>query len=98
MLEAIRRQHFPTIEGILALHFVMEGPLACIQRTESGAILFVHRVLSHKETPVDVISYVIKRQLLHLAKPNVVPAPRAGKRPRVSYAVEEALWSELSQA
>jgi len=96
MLTAIHKQYFSTIQGVLSLYFVMEGPLACIQRTESGAILFVHQVLNHKETPPEVMSYVIKRQLLHFATPNVLPAPRVGKRPRlgkrprVSYAVEEA--------
>jgi len=71
LVESIRKQHFPKLEDTIAWYFVMRGPLACIRRRENdgGVCIFVHQILNHADTPVEVMSYVIKHQLLHTEVP-----------------------------
>ena len=51
------------------LVFVRQDTLACIVYTIDNSVrptIFIHEILNHPNTPVNIISFIIKHELLHL--------------------------------
>jgi hypothetical protein len=76
MLTGIRAELFPEVTQPVLIRFVTEGPLACICSDKSHATIYIHQLLNHHETPVEVISTIIKHELLHL---RILPAILNGR-------------------
>ena len=71
-------------------------PLACICHHQGRATIYIHQVLNHTDTPVEVFHRIHKHELLHLVIRRDVegmtrmirrnPAGRAGNLPERSLA------------
>lgn len=79
LVEEVRALSFPRVPGPVPVFFATHRPLACAI-TQPGELAFpavyIHQVLNHPETPVEVLRFVVKHELLHLA----IPPKRTGRR------------------
>ncbi len=66
MLADIRFRLFSDVTQNVQVAFVAYGPLACIAHDESRATIYEHQLLNHHETPHEVLTTIIKHELLHL--------------------------------
>lgn len=62
-LEDIRSEHFPDIRKPVNIYFVNRGPLACIGDRGASATIYIHQILNHSDTPLDVIHLICKHEL-----------------------------------
>jgi hypothetical protein len=65
-LTSVRSEHFSDIQHRVDVCFVSQGPLACILYDEQSAVIYIHQMLNHWQTPPAVITHVLKHELLHL--------------------------------
>jgi hypothetical protein len=65
-LADIRGAHFPDLAHEVRIYFVGRGPLACVRHEASKADIYVHQLLNHPETPLEVVAHICKHELLHL--------------------------------
>lgn len=65
LIEEIREEHFPDLQHEISVDFVAQSSLACIYYSESTASIFIHQVLNTPDTPREVLSYVLKHELIH---------------------------------
>jgi len=68
-LERARLQCFPDLRRPVTCCFVDYGYLACVCHSEQAASVYVHQILNHPDTPVEVAAFVCKHELLHLEIP-----------------------------
>lgn len=66
LLQEVRDRHFPHLTEQIDIYAVKRGSLACIVSAEGRAAIYVHQILNHGDTPVEVFTYVCKHELLHL--------------------------------
>ena len=69
LLGEMRAQHFGELSRGVTIHFVREGSLACIDSSQERAAIYVHALLNHPETPVEIMRFICKHELLHLVVP-----------------------------
>lgn len=65
-LAVARESHFSDIRHQVDIHFVNRGPLACICYKEAAANIYIHQVLNHDDTPIEVVDMICNHELLHL--------------------------------
>lgn len=66
LFAGIRAEWFPEISLPVHVFFVHRGPLACIVAEDARATIYIHQILNHSETPVEVMRHILKHELLHL--------------------------------
>lgn len=66
LLAEIQADLFPDVRHRVRVDFVTEGPLACIAHTDDEASIYIHQLLNHSDTPIEVIRLILKHELLHL--------------------------------
>ena len=71
MLADLHAHLFPDICHAIALYFVTRGPLACVVFSEDAATIYIHQLLNHPDTPAEVITWILKHELLHLRIPPI---------------------------
>lgn len=98
LLDEIRRRHFPGLTQRVTFHFVEHGPLACVWFTDDWAYICAHQVLNHVDTPVEVMSWVCKHELLHLVIPVVSVNGRETKHSPEFRARENEIAPEHDEA
>jgi hypothetical protein len=77
LLGDIHSRLFPDVAHRVRIYFVSLGPLACISYGESEASIYVHQLLNHPDTPKEVMTTIIKHELLHLRiKPITIPGKK----------------------
>jgi len=81
LVNIVKDQFFSDINHKVSINFFYQRPLACIQHNDESASIKMHSILNHKETPKEVILFVIKHELLHLAIPPRVIKKRLVKHP-----------------
>ena len=91
MLEQIRSEHFGQLPHRVELHFVSQGPLACLCHEENTAEIYIHQVLNHSETPEDVIQLICKHELLHLVIPPSIIGQKEVQHPPEFWEAEQRL-------
>lgn len=69
VLAGVRAQYFGDLDSPVDLYFVPCGPLACITMGMPSPTIYVHEVLNHPETPLEVMTLICKHELLHLRMP-----------------------------
>ncbi len=71
--ERIKNYYFNDISAFITYYFVMHGPLACISIGTSEATIYIHNLLNHPETPIEVMSLVFTHEILHVkVKPRII--------------------------
>jgi len=98
LLNAVRREHFQGLGHAVELYFVNRGPLACVMARPDRATIYIHQVLNHAETPIEVLSLVCKHELLHLEVPPVTVKGRTLDHPPEFWAREKAVTPERRAA
>lgn len=93
----VTRQLIPDVRHHVQLKFVSYGPLACVVHDEADATIFVHQLLNHPDTPREVMTMVIKHELLHLCFPSPVDGHGTDHPPEYREA-EKAITPELDSA
>jgi hypothetical protein len=97
-LETVRAEYFPEIQNAPAIYFVNRGSLACICTGSAEPTIYVHAILNHPNTPVEVITAICKHELLHLRiRPREING-RMRQHPPEFWDAEKSLTPELSQA
>jgi hypothetical protein len=70
-LESARESAFPELQMPVDCFYVNHGYLACICTDDKAATatVYLHQVLNHADTPVEVAGMICKHELLHLEIP-----------------------------
>ncbi|MCC7363393.1 MAG: hypothetical protein IT303_03395 [Dehalococcoidia bacterium] len=79
LVEEVRSLYFPRVPGPVPVFFAAHRPLACAVTASEELVfpaVYIHQVLNHPETPVEVLRFIAKHELLHLA----IPPKRSGRR------------------
>ena len=95
LLAEIRQELFPEITHSIAIKFVDSGPLACIWHDDSLAEICIHQLLNHYDTPREVLSMIVKHELLHLRIPPVVVQGREIQHHPEFVAAQASICPEL---
>jgi hypothetical protein len=98
MLDDIHARLFPDVTHSVRVKFVTRGPLACIAHDEHQATVYIHQLLNHHETPREVISTIIKHELLHLRIPTATVAGKEIQHPAEFWDAELAIAPERQLA
>lgn len=69
LLEEVRRRHFPGLAVPVELWFVRMPTLANVSRYGDKAVIQIHSLVNHHGTPREVLQFVLKHEMLHLAVP-----------------------------
>jgi len=72
VLEEIRAAYFPDIDERVEVRIAASGPLAYIQPNFMGwgrHLVVFHPVLNHPATPIEVVRFIAKHELTHVANP-----------------------------
>jgi hypothetical protein len=72
VLEEVRAAYFPDIPEAVEARFRADGPLAYISNGFMGRdrhMVVFHPVLNHPQTPAEVVRFICKHELTHIARP-----------------------------
>lgn len=94
LLAEIHADLFPDVSHTVRVDFVTRGPLACIGHTGDSASIYIHQLLNHSDTPVEVIRVIFKHELLHLRIPPTGEAGKEVPHPPEFWAAERAISPE----
>jgi len=97
MLEEVRAVHFPELDDSMEVRFAADGPLAYIQAGFMGRgrhMVAFHPVLNHPQTPVEVMRFLCKHELTHLACPPRMHGGRYDTHPPEFWDAEEIIGPE----
>ena len=83
LLGGIKSSLFPDVMQSVNVYFVTRGPLACIVHEDFRATIYIHQLLNNTDTPKEVVTFIIKHELLHLRIP-----PRTVKGKKVDHPPE----------
>ena len=97
-LADVRTRLFPELSQQVDLYFVTRGPLACVYYEDSFATIYVHQLLNHGETPLDVMRLICKHELLHLRIPPAVKHGKEVYHPPEFWEAERAMCPERRPA
>lgn len=98
LLSEIQADLFSEINQKVQVHFVSRGPLACIADTSESASIYIHQLLNHSETPVAVISLILKHELLHLRIPPRIIDKKEEQHPPEFWVAEKEIVPERNSA
>lgn len=99
LLRKIQDELFPDITHKVHVYFVTNGPLACIdEEAEKKASIYVHQVLNHSATPIEVIGMIFKHELLHLRIPPSMECGEVKQHPKAFWDAEKELCPERMDA
>jgi len=72
VMQAVRESAFPEIKLQVDCFYVNYGHLVCICPDENAGIatVYLHQVLNHPDTPIEVAATICKHELLHLEIPS----------------------------
>ena len=98
LLDGIKSSLFPDVAQSVELYFVTCGPLACIVDDDSGATIYIHRLLNNTDTPKDVVTLIIKHELLHLRIPPRTVKGKEVDHPPEFWEAERSIAPERNQA
>jgi hypothetical protein len=65
LLSDIRQRWFTHHMIHVEWFFIRRGPIACTYRKSDPAPIYIHELLNHEETPLEVMSLIFKHELLH---------------------------------
>lgn len=97
-LARVRAEHFSELSATVHLYSVDRGPLFCVAFDDSLATIYVHQILNHSDTPVEVVTLICKHELLHIRIPPVVEGKKTTQHPPEFWAAEEAMCPERNCA
>jgi hypothetical protein len=97
-LDHVRSEYFADLLATVHLYFVNRGPLACVVDEDSLVTIYVHQVLNHSDTPVEVASLICKHELLHIRIPPVVEGKKTIQHPPEFWKAEKAITPERTLA
>lgn len=70
-LKTVRTEFFPELTSSISFYFVRRGPLACIWVKKP--VIYIHEVLNDADIPEEVISLILKHELLHtVVRPRLI--------------------------
>ena len=92
------RRLIPAVHHRVRLKFVSSGPLACVAYDETDATIYIHQLLNHHDTPPEVMSMIVKHELLHLWIPPALVDGKETDHPPEYRAAEVAITPELNMA
>jgi len=72
IIEETRAVHFPELDDHLEVRIAAESPLASMRADFMGwnkHLVVFHPVLNHPQTPIDVLRFLAKHELTHIARP-----------------------------
>ena len=69
LLGNIKSSLFPDVTHSVKVFFVARGPLACVVHDDSRATIYAQQLLNHVDTPQEVMTLILKHELLHLQIP-----------------------------
>jgi hypothetical protein len=98
MLADIHQRLFLEIDHEVRLEFVTRGPLACVVFSDKSAAIYIHQLLNHSDTPIEVISLLLKHELLHLRIPPSIIDGRRVQHPPQFWEAEQELCPERTAA
>ena len=78
VVEEVRARWFPEVAAPVPVFFATHDPLACAithDRELAFPAVYYHQVLNHPETPVEVLRFIAKHELIHF----VVPPRQRGR-------------------
>jgi len=78
LLDEIRGRDFPQVQSIVDVCSVDRGSLACICQYSNEANIYIHQILNHPDTPIEVFQTIHKHELLHL----IIPPREIGGKQR----------------
>ena len=97
-LAEIKAALFSDVSQQVSIQFVSLGPLACVYRHDKDAQIYIHQLLNHHETPLEVISLICKHELLHLRIPSVEKDGKWEDHPPEFWTAEKAMSPERNKA
>ena len=97
-LRDIHSKFFPDIPHEVEIYSVNRGPLACICESDSSATIYIHQVLNHGDTPIEVVDLFCKHELLHLRIPPVVKNTKRIQHPPEFWEEERRICPERNLA
>ena len=97
-LNDIRSCHFPDLPHRVDLYFVNRGAMACVCDTDSSATIYIHQILNHAETPIEVIEVICKHELLHLRIPPIIEGKKEIQHPPEFWEAEREISPERNLA
>lgn len=77
VLAEIQRDIFTDLEETISFYFVSINHLGCVIDRDESTAIYVHQILNHSDTPVEVIRLLCIHELLHL---RIRPREIDGKR------------------
>lgn len=98
LVEEVRARYFPGLPGPVPAFFVSGRPLACALIASADELAFpavyLHQVLNHPDTPIEVLRFIVKHELLHLAMPPLRRGRRVEAHPRTFWEAEQRIAPE----
>jgi hypothetical protein len=99
LLAAIRQEHFPELHGNIPFAFLNSGSLARIRNVERWTTVIGHEILAHQvlnrgDTPVEVMTLVLKHELTHLVIPPTTANGVTVNHPPAFWAFEARICPE----
>jgi hypothetical protein len=93
------RTDFPKIESKRLYVYVQSQPaLACVRSDDKSAVVQVHSVLNHPDTPKEVMAFIFRHELLHLEIPAREVDGKRTSHPPEFWSAERALCPERTIA
>lgn len=94
LLGEMRALVIPDDPRPVKVFFLVQPTLACIEIMDDRAHIKIHAALNHRRTPVEVMRYVLKHELLHMKiRPELIDGKEIG-HPPAFWEAEEALVPE----
>ena len=98
LLDEIHEKLFPDVDQTVELYFVTRGPLAFIAHNKNDASIYIHQLLNHSDTPIEVIVLILKHELLHLRIPPTIENGKRESHPPAFWAAEKAIAPDRDSA
>ena len=62
----VKSTYFPNVTIPVRFFFVRRGPLACIAIQSFNSTIYLHEVINHINTPLNVMGFIFKHEILHI--------------------------------
>ena len=93
------RTDFPKTESKRIYVYLQSQPaLACVRSDDKSAVIQVHSVLRHSDTPKEVMAFIFRHELLHLEIPAREVDGKITSHPPEFWIAEHALCQERTIA
>jgi hypothetical protein len=84
LVEEVRATHFPELQDLVEVRFAAELRLAYMAWDFMGRgrhLVVFHPALNHPDTPVEVLRFIAKHELLHIVTPPRMIGPAVATHP-----------------